>query len=393
LLLRSQAARDSRYISFNCLHPDHDICRDCLLLNLSFRQTLYAKHDFHVLKTRLNYKLSCFQGTQRHALADLFRAYICRQRSKSRLATGFRFILKQIIHFSRNYLHLQHLSITRLTRSDKPCQVTVRDQIRPSKEDSIVRNLGGSGCRLYNFSLIRDHLGSDPSLVAQDSMFRYVAHVDDVGSLAYSSAQFVRTNIPLYDLFKFLPVSHARKVGFIHHIPAGSRCNMAELLTHVENYSCLRCSSHFTVFSVEMNNNQLLNRRVARCRDQKMKLPVNESTVPKTPIAYEFPPACADTNLVHTILSKACKKMHPDAIEEAGCAVCGELKPVSRLKSVKNLLGILEAPGVTRIERSRPDVQIKEYTGPVLDYTCSRICDSCRKDITSPIYRTRSYNP
>ena len=53
-------------------------------------------------------------------------------RSKSWLATGFRFILKQFIHFGRNYLHLQHLSITRLTRSDKPCQV--RDQVRPSKE-------------------------------------------------------------------------------------------------------------------------------------------------------------------------------------------------------------------------------------------------------------------
>jgi hypothetical protein len=75
--------------------------------------------------------------------------------------------------------------------------------------------------------------------------------------------------------------------------------------------------------------------------------------------------------------------MCPKAIEEAGCAVCGELKPLqkmSRLKSVKNFLGILEAPGVTRIER-RKDTNIKEYTGPVLDYACSQICDTCRKDI------------
>jgi len=41
-------------------------------------------------------------------------------------------------------------------------------------------------------------------------------------------------------------------------------------------------------------------------------------------------------------------------IEEAGCAVCGELKPLSvmsRLKSVKNLLHILVNPGVTCKER------------------------------------------
>ena len=34
----------------------------------------------------------------------------------------------------------------------------------------------------------------------------------------------------------------------------------------------------------------------------------------------------------------------------------------------------------TRIER-RTDARIKEYTGPVLDYACSHICDSCRMDV------------
>ena len=76
--------------------------------------------------------------------------------------------------------------------------------------------------------------------------------------------------------------------------------------------------------------------------------------------------------------------MYLKAIEEAGCAVCGELKPLqkmSHLKSIKNYLGILEAPAVTRIERRTTDAQIKEYTGPVLDYMCSQICDTCRKDV------------
>lgn len=54
---------------------------------------------------------------------------------------------------------------------------------------------------------------------------------------------------------------------------------------------------------------------------------------------------------------------------------------MSRLKSVKNLLGVLNAPGVTRIERSRADMPIRDYSGPALDYTCSHICNGCRKDI------------
>ena len=241
-------------------------------------------------------------------------------------------------------------------------------------------NLGGgsanSGSRLYNFSVIGKYLVSDPSEVHQESMFRYVAHVDDVGLLAYSSAQFVHTNIPLSELFKFLPVLHARKIASIHCIPAGSRCNKNELLMHVENHSCLQCSSRLTVFSVQMSKMPI--------KLDSNKLTKIEHNVPEESIVSEFPPEPADTDLTQAILSKACKKMYPKAIEEAGCAVCGELKPLekmSRLKSVKNYLGILEAPAVTRIERRTADAQIKEYTGPVLDYTCSQICDTCRKDV------------
>ena len=77
----------------------------------------------------------------------------------------------------------------------------------------------------------------------------------------------------------------------------------------------------------------------------------NENTV----IAVlESPPHPATTDLTDLILSKACQKMYLKAIEEAGCAVCVELKHLQKmscLKSVKNFLEILEAPGVTIIER------------------------------------------
>ena len=71
-------------------------------------------------------------------------------------------------------------------------------------------------------------------------------------------------------------------------------------------------------------------------------------------------------------------------LAEAGCAVCGELKPVgmlSRLKGIKNLLGVIEAQGVTCMERKLAASPVKEYPGPVLDHSCSQVCNSCRKDI------------
>ena len=65
-------------------------------------------------------------------------------------------------------------------------------------------------------------------------------------------------------------------------------------------------------------------------------------------------------------------------------AVCGELKPVrelSRLKGIKNILSVLEAPGVTRVERKTPSSLVKGYAGPVLDHACSQVCEGCRATI------------
>jgi hypothetical protein len=91
-------------------------------------------------------------------------------------------------------------------------------------------------------------------------------------------------------------------------------------------------------------------------------------------LATEFPPSIADNDLLHTIASSVCKKMNKSNIEEAGCAVCGEITPVrnlSRVKNIKNMLHILTTSGVTRKERTNKNDPLHEYSGPVLDYTCN----------------------
>ena len=98
----------------------------------------------------------------------------------------------------------------------------------------------------------------------------------------------------------------------------------------------------------------------------------------------EFPPLPSSIELEHTIIKDVCKRMDPVNFEEVGCAVCGELHhraKTSCLKGVKKILGILEAPGVTRVERKCDAASIKEFKGPVLDYSCSTICDGCRSDV------------
>ena len=80
-----------------------------------------------------------------------------------------------------------------------------------------------------------------------------------------------------------------------------------------------------------------------------------------------------------------CKKMNKSNIEEAGCAVCGELTPVknlSRVKNIKKLLHILTTPGVTCVECKNQNSPLREYSGPVLDYTCNRVCDRAPHELT-----------
>jgi hypothetical protein len=64
----------------------------------------------------------------------------------------------------------------------------------------------------------------------------------------------------------------------------------------------------------------------------------------------EFPPMPIDNKLSHKIISDFCENLTPDALEEAGCAICGQLVPVTqltRLKAVKNIHHMLHASGVT----------------------------------------------
>jgi uncharacterized protein DUF6570/helitron helicase-like protein/PIF1-like helicase len=97
-----------------------------------------------------------------------------------------------------------------------------------------------------------------------------------------------------------------------------------------------------------------------------------------------FPPSPVDDELSQRIINDFCKDSLPSVIEEAGCAVCGQLVSVSqltRVKGVKNLLHVLHATAVTRYERSDITQSIREYKGPVLDHACNQICDDCRQQV------------
>jgi hypothetical protein len=50
---------------------------------------------------------------------------------------------------------------------------------------------------------------------------------------------------------------------------------------------------------------------------------------------------------------------------------------LTHLHSVKGFLGFLENPGVTQVECKTADEPICGFKGPVLDYSCDKVCSTC----------------
>ena len=146
----------------------------------------------------------------------------------------------------------------------------------------------------------------------------------------------------------------------------------------MENHECRKCSP-ITVFAVEKSaakkNIDCATKLKVKATELKKdnKITVDSNTVLP-------PPEPASMQLEHDIIRDACRHMDPSNLEEIGCAVCGELKlrkDTSCLKSMKIFLKVLETSGVTHQERSASTSPIKEFKGPVLDYSCSAICSGC----------------
>ncbi|KAJ7123843.1 hypothetical protein C8R43DRAFT_1098972 [Mycena crocata] len=94
----------------------------------------------------------------------------------------------------------------------------------------------------------------------------------------------------------------------------------------------------------------------------------------------EFPPKPADELTLHRILTKSSESVQPDHFIEAGCAVCGQLTPMSDLTPLDEFQGSLDhlrGEGVTRRERFTSSDPIEELPGPVLADGCTQICVEC----------------
>ena len=257
--------------------------------------------------------------------------------------------------------------------------------------------VGGGRQHIFSFEEVGTHIVDDYD-VDHQSEFKFIDHAYATGIVAYLTDQnFVYANIPLAYLAPYLSLKMGLKIAKLHHIILDSHVPKSEFISSFLDHSCVSCNLYCSVFSV-VASKPATNRSCKHITEGKKTMsPTNkfqdnlkhsgdwpEGGVESKPVCLptDFPPKPIDNTLSHKIISGFCESSSPDALEEAGCSVCGQLVPVkqlTRLKAVKNLLHLLHATGIKWLEHSSSMQPIHEIKGPVLDYTCHCICDNCQQ--------------
>ena len=252
------------------------------------------------------------------------------------------------------------------------------------------KRLGGAARAKYaSREILEPYLCSPLPADRKSARYLFVDYVERTGLLVYPVEKYVHTDIPLPQLLAMLPKSKAHQIGQLHGMCVITRSSSQLLSREAVSHDCTNCSYYYTIFSIEATGEDLsLLRANKHCQGKQHEVPdpVGKQSKCKKQSSeacppFESPPAPLDNNTRDRIIRDTCRKMEPHCLEEGGCAMCGELKPLkdlSRLKSIKNLLHILAAPGVTRKERKSESDAIAEFTGPVLDYSCCSVCQQCR---------------
>jgi hypothetical protein len=187
----------------------------------------------------------------------------------------------------------------------------------------------------------------------------------------------------------------ANEVAKEHNLHALSHKPLAEKRTAVKSHVCtMSCNRCVTMFKpVNKNKKSIQRQHGTKAKEIKNHPKVGRKSQPErkavrvarnykyyTQENVKFPPSPPSKRLMHKIISGFCNDTHPSKLEEAGCAVCGQLVVMTKLKKMSHIkcsLDPLVRIGVTRLPRKSVDDPIKEIDGPIIDENCKHICCEC----------------
>ena len=397
--------------------PEDKVMCLCRALSLVLQRGLLYRHDFRVL-----YALS-FSATK---ISVVYRSSRDKKINPSTLiafhVAGHN--LPYILNL--NWLFLSYKIVCVLEYSEHTFSCLTKQRISRMSTDSQKfgytstsfsdtkvpfksshQEIGGGRSFVFPFASVAPYLPKNNNFDSA-SVFHYVDHIDLYVSdnVSGPTGETVLVNFPLHKLVPHLSVSAVRKIARLHHISIGSHVPKAELSSYFIDHSCVNCESYISRFSIGVGHvlKDKLHRDVKKVsrsaeqveqerqkkhqRNQEAYATKKTSKLQHNLESSVFPPKPLSHDIEHLVISGFCDESMPEKFEEAGCAVCGLLNPLknlTRLKSVKGFLHILESPGTTRVERKSSNEKIREYKGPVLDYNCDKICDNCRRSVRNSV--------
>ncbi len=275
-----------------------------------------------------------------------------------------------------------------MTTSTKSCWFGVKDGPTHSPRDPI----GGYKVKEITFSEISKYIVNEwHQKDLEGHVLKFAAYVEREGSKPYDNKHFVKANIPLNVLATCLAKSTTVHIANQHNIHLKARkLVIKDIKQAFAAHTCETCPEFYTVFSAVCT--AVLPSREAIREKMHSHVPVSKvkpdshMLEPKiglsdTDTPHTFPPDPPNPDFARDIIRQCSDRFHPENVEEAGCAVCGQLvkkKTLVWLKSMKNHFGVLTVPDITRVEWKSDGEKICGYHGPVLDHTAEGVCQECR---------------
>jgi len=226
---------------------------------------------------------------------------------------------------------------------------------------------GGVGYRGHTLSgaLIKDHVLNNKDVHAEDLyvLERYV-HEDDLKAQMIELPGCIVTQVPVHTLTDCITVSELRAMGALHCVKLSSRARKEINKSRFRNHHCYACTTHFSLFT---------STTTVKTSTKLMQA----DTVP-------YPPSPANKSLITEIIHGFCRDTQPEAFEEAGCGVCGQLNLLSNMKPLDKTdanLNLLVSDGFTRSPRSTDRDPVKDIDGPIIDMSCQFICTLCEEQL------------
>ncbi|KAF8220865.1 hypothetical protein L208DRAFT_1331398 [Tricholoma matsutake] len=215
--------------------------------------------------------------------------------------------------------------------------------------------MGGGRPYLFLHASVTSFIKRGNDQLSGVHVFRYIDHADEIGCLAHPVEHgYVYADLSLTDIIPHLSKQMAQKIAQIHKIPLSSHWHLTkdQLVQVFEGHDCVNCNHYTSVLEAQMSpqlkKNIYLFANLSKEKKDERNSNSNVDNAQLDP-SVPFPPPPLTEALKEIIVRDWCKDSKPSSLEESGCAVCGELVPISqlsRLKAIKTMLGVLEAPGV-----------------------------------------------